>query len=338
MYNIRNKQISFMEKATRQKLAEIAAEKARIPFHGYVEGKESNIEPIVRLFPGWGLKEADALWCAAFVYYCCWEAGFEIPIRPEECRTCHLAGCIAWEEFAMGDPRVEYHKACEDFLPDAGDIVLYDRVFIDEEHDHMGIIIEKREDTILAAEGNINNESGILERPIDEHIRAYIRIPDGYRYKDDKKYKIRIAVPSDEKRIEELYLEMLRAVYHTEDVEEYGNIDLERFWNGNEDRIYVAEENDKVVAFLSVEVHHEQKDYIYLDDFSVAEAYRNEGIGSELIRKAEAYARETGIPAVLLHVEKTNRSAMHFYERSGYSIYRDDGNRYLLKKEVSLDS
>lgn len=325
-----------MEKATRQKLAKTATEKAKIPFHGYIEGKEANIEPIVRLFPGWDLKEADALWCAAFVYYCCREAGFEIPIRPDECKTCHLAGCIAWEEFALGDPRIEYYKANEDFFPAAGDIVLYDRIFIDEEHDHMGIVIEKREDTILTAEGNINNESAILERPIDEHIRAYIRIPDGYRYEDDRKFKIREAVSSDEERIQELFLEMLRAVYQTEDTEEYGNIDLDRFCNGNEDRIYVAEEDGRVVAFLSVEVHHEQKDYLYLNDFAVAKAYRNKGIGTKLIDAAESYARQKGIPAVLLHVEKTNRSALRLYERSGYSIFRDDGNRYLLKKEVSL--
>ena len=46
----------------------------------------------------------------------------------------------------------------------------------------MGIILEKREHTIIAAEGNINNKSGIIERSIDGHIRAYIRIPDGYQY------------------------------------------------------------------------------------------------------------------------------------------------------------
>ena len=47
----------------------------------------------------------------------------------------------------------------------------------------MGIVLEKREDKILAAEGNLDNRSGIIERPIDEHIRAYIRIPDGFQYR-----------------------------------------------------------------------------------------------------------------------------------------------------------
>lgn len=35
------------------------------------------IEPIIKYFPKWNIKEADRLWCAAFVYYCCMEAGQE---------------------------------------------------------------------------------------------------------------------------------------------------------------------------------------------------------------------------------------------------------------------
>ena len=171
-----------MMKATRLLLAEISEEKARTPFHGFEEGKESNLGPIIQLFPKWTLEEADGLWCAAFVYYCITEAGFDIPIRPNECRTCHLAGCIAWEEFALGNPQIGYYKGVADFIPEPGDIVLYDRVFENMEHDHIGIVIEKRENTIFAVEGNVNNRSVIIERPVDEHIRAFIRIPNGYKY------------------------------------------------------------------------------------------------------------------------------------------------------------
>ena len=172
-----------MEKATRESLAKVAGKAAQIPLHGYIEGKESNLEPVIRFFPKWTLREADGLWCAAFVYYCCREAGFEIPIRPDECRSCHLAGCIAWEEFAQGDVQIEYHSGNESFLPEAGDIVIYDRVFGNREHDHMGIVLRSTRNTIIAAEGNLNNTSGIIERVKDAHIRSYIRIPDGYRYR-----------------------------------------------------------------------------------------------------------------------------------------------------------
>ena len=171
-----------MEKATGKNLAKVAEKAAQIPFHGYMEGKESNLEPVIRFFPKWTLREADGLWCAAFVYYCCREAGFEIPIRPDECKTCNLAGCIAWEEFAQGDTLIEYRKGQEKFVPEAGDTVIYDRVFENREHDHIGIVLQNTGNTIIAAEGKLNNASGIIERPINEHIRGVIRIPDGYRY------------------------------------------------------------------------------------------------------------------------------------------------------------
>ena len=171
-----------MKNATRQKLAAIAREQAQKPFHGYIEGRESNLTPIIKYFPKWDLREADKLWCAAFVYYCCIEAGFSIPYYPKECMTCHLAGCIGWEEYAIGNSQIEYHKKGEAFLPEAGDIVLYDKVFINQEHDHIGIILDVRDNHIIVAEGNIDNKSGVIKRPTDEHIRAYIRIPDGYKY------------------------------------------------------------------------------------------------------------------------------------------------------------
>jgi hypothetical protein len=173
-----------MEKTTRQKLVEIAREQAQMPFHGYIEGKESNIEPIIKHFPKWNIRDADKSWCAAFVYYCCIKAGFVIPYSPNECVTCSLAGCGGWEEYAIGDSRIEYHNKDETFVPEEGDIVLYDRVFISQEHDHIGIILEVNDDVINVAEGNTFNDniSRVIKRPIDEHIRAYIRIPNGYKY------------------------------------------------------------------------------------------------------------------------------------------------------------
>lgn len=90
--------------------------------------------------------------------------------------------------------------------------------------------------------------------------------------------------------------------------------------------------NDDVIAYLAVEVHREDVDYIYLDDLSVTEKKRGNGIGTSLIHKAEDYAMELGLEDILFHVEKTNTSALHLYERLGYKIFRDDGNRYLMKR------
>ena len=81
---------------TRKHLASVAKAMAQISFHGFVDGEGSNLELIIQPFPKWTLEEADRLWCAAFVYYCCVKAGFKIPIRPDECKTCHLWYSRRW--------------------------------------------------------------------------------------------------------------------------------------------------------------------------------------------------------------------------------------------------
>lgn len=169
---------------SRKKLAEVAMKKALRPLHGVLPNEKSNLKPIVDLFPKWDIEEADRNWCAGFVYYCCVKAGFTIPYSPDECVSCSLAGCGGWEDFAIGDKRIEYYLGSDHcFIPEVGDIVLYDRVFINREHDHIGIILENKVSSIIVAEGNYNdNISRILERNKDEHIRAYIRIPNDFVY------------------------------------------------------------------------------------------------------------------------------------------------------------
>lgn len=170
---------------TRKRLAEVAKAAAQKPFYGILQNKEANIQPIVELFPKWNIKQADKNWCAAFVYYCCVEAGFKIPYSPNECISCSLAGCGGWEDFAINDERMEYHHGSDNiFIPEAGDIVLYDRVFINTEHDHIGIVLENMSDSIIVAEGNTfdDNISRVLTRNKDEHVRAYIRIPNNFDY------------------------------------------------------------------------------------------------------------------------------------------------------------
>lgn len=166
------------------KLADIAQIEATKCFHGYVMGTGSNIDELVKPFPKWTKEEADGKWCAAFVYYCCNKAGFNIPIRPAECKTCHLAGCVAWEEWAKADERIKYYTVKSNVEPKKGDIVLFDRVFNNSEHDHIGIVIDVMEDSIVVAEGNFNNVSGIVRRKRDEHIRSFIRIPAKFAYEE----------------------------------------------------------------------------------------------------------------------------------------------------------
>ena len=106
------------------------------------------------------------------------------------------------------------------------------------------------------------------------------------------------------------------------------------FFDGRDEWVCVAIDNDNIIAFLSIEVHHEEEEYIYLDDLSVTSSYRNNGIGTSLIKRAEEYAEKIRVSKIYFHVEKTNASAFRLYQRLGYSIKEEQGTRYLMSKEL----
>jgi len=148
-------------------------------------------------------------------------------------------------------------------------------------------------------------------------------------------WTFRKAEKKDAHRINELFIEMLQTIYHTDQVHGYSEGDLDRFFDGRDEWICIAVDEKKIIAFLSIEVHHEDEEYIYLDDLSVTKPYRNKGIGTELICGAERYAQEINIHTICFHVEKSNEAAFKLYERLGYIIYEDQGSRYLMIKEVN---
>ena len=126
---------------------------------------------------------------------------------------------------------------------------------------------------------------------------------------------------------------MLKAIYHTDDIEGYEAGYLDKFFLDKGDWICIAEYENDVVAFLSIEVYRDEG-FIYLDDLSVAEEYRNKGIGTTLIHAAEKYAEEIGITKIVFHVEKTNEDAYRLYLRLGYSEDADEGSRIRMNKSV----
>ena len=137
-----------------------------------------------------------------------------------------------------------------------------------------------------------------------------------------------------QEKIEKAFIEMLQTIYNTDQVNGYSDGDLDRFFDGRDEWISVAIDENKIIAFLSIEVHHEDEEYIYLDDLSVTKQYRNNGIGTKLIRNAETYAKEINIHKICFHVEKSNTAAFRLYQRLGYEIYEDQGSRYLMIKYI----
>jgi len=149
-------------------------------------------------------------------------------------------------------------------------------------------------------------------------------------------WKLRKATLDDKEKIEELFVKMLQSIYNTDNVSGYEVGDLDKFFRNQGDWICVAEDNGVVIAFLSIEFHYEEEKFIYLDDLSVLDSYRNLGIGTQLIRTAEQYARDVNFSTIVFHVEKSNESAFRLYRRLGYEIESEEGSRYrMIKNEMN---
>ena len=147
-------------------------------------------------------------------------------------------------------------------------------------------------------------------------------------------FTIRKANKKDEKIICDLFFEMLKSIYNTDDVQGYEEGYLDNFFSDGENVIYVAEIEGEIVGYISVEVHREDRVFIYIDDFSVSKEYRGNGIGNALLNEAEKYASSLSIPVSSLHVEKSNERALYFYSRNGYKVFDNQENRLLLIKEL----
>jgi CHAP domain-containing protein len=170
---------------TREALATVAESLARKPYHGNTTGLRSNLQPIIDHFPKGPRSDFDGKWCAAFVYHCCVEAGYDLPYGPGEDRPCNFAGVKAWLYWAkLPHNRFYFARRNRDFTPERGDIVIYDNVFMPCPHDHIGIVLAVSDTYLTVAEGNVSDISAVVQRPRNSHIRGYIRIPDGYRYRE----------------------------------------------------------------------------------------------------------------------------------------------------------
>lgn len=94
----------------------------------------------------------DNRWSSSFIDKCCKQCGVAFP--KEQSKWCdHLDN---WE-------------------PKEGDVVIFDDVMNGFLYERMGIVLEKSQSELFLAEGTYYNGMTIVKRPINNHIRAYVR-------------------------------------------------------------------------------------------------------------------------------------------------------------------
>lgn len=92
-------------------------------------------------------------------------------------------------------------------------------------------------------------------------------------------------------------------------------------------KVFVAEDNDKVIGFIGGYIEEQSKEELMeskpakpgvISEFFVTQTHRKGGIGSKLIATMEEYLKQQGCSFVRLEVFGPNIQAREFYSKRGY--------------------
>jgi ribosomal-protein-alanine N-acetyltransferase len=120
----------------------------------------------------------------------------------------------------------------------------------------------------------------------------------------------------------------------------YDANELAYFMNRLGAETIVAEEDGQIVAFLIMEVHRARRSATIVT-LDVRETCRRSGYGTQLLKRSEEILGDYGVELYDLQVDVTNRNAIRFYKKHGFSIartlpnyYANGHDAYLMVKEL----
>ena len=123
-----------------------------------------------------------------------------------------------------------------------------------------------------------------------------------------------------------------RSIIENEDLQVY----VRDFGKKADDRCLVAEVAGKVVGAVWTRV---MNDYGHITDgipslaISLYKDYRNQGIGTELLREMLQLLRRDGYRQVTLSVQKANY-AFRMYQKAGFEVLKETEEEYLMLCEL----
>lgn len=108
--------------------------------------------------------------------------------------------------------------------------------------------------------------------------------------------------------------------------------DIKRLINQPTVTIFVAENNNSIVAYCMVTISSRPSIFIktkkaYIGDTIVSTTMQRQGIGTMLITHIMSWFKEQGIEFVDLQVTKTNEKGKQFWEKCGFKTV----NYYMVK-------
>lgn len=97
---------------------------------------------------------------------------------------------------------------------------------------------------------------------------------------------------------------------------------IEHVSNGSA-MVYGVFDNEDLVGYVWAYEHpFREETRVYVNEIHVDEAYRNRGIGKQLLSAVENLAKELGYKALYIHAEGNNDGAIRLYQNEGYAIER----------------
>ena len=98
--------------------------------------------------------------------------------------------------------------------------------------------------------------------------------------------------------------------------------------------LFVAEVSGEIVGQIFVKFSFNRPEFDvgiptgYLQSFRIKAEFRNHGIGTSLINRAEDSLRNRGVLRAVIAVAKDNQSARRLYERLGYTVLAEDPGQW----------
>jgi len=98
---------------------------------------------------------------------------------------------------------------------------------------------------------------------------------------------------------------------------------FEQYVRSPKRKALIAEQDGEVIGFLLGEIQKrppifKSSDQAFLDSICVVENRRNQGIGGLMLDSFSKWAREKGVPHIMLNVVVENTAAIRLYEKHGF--------------------
>ena len=114
------------------------------------------------------------------------------------------------------------------------------------------------------------------------------------------------------------YCEVLSDTVSRKQYPNYDGAAVEDYISSENRIAYLAYDGDNCVG--QILIAKTWNNYAHIEDISIAEAHRGQGIGSKLIAKSELWAKANHLHGLSLECQDNNVLASRFYKKNGFTI------------------